>query len=132
MRILGLCDLITFLIFIYPKSLFLTSTFTKAFSIPQKTSALGEVIILFLFALSGYLMFRQKQSGLVISFILIPLRFVYGYFTLDFLSYLAYYLGFQVYISSGSFQSNWFYFLIALEVLRYSVSAYWYSKLNQQ
>lgn len=132
MRVLGCLDLFTFLIFIYPKSLYLISTFTNSFSIPQKASALSEVMILCFFALSGYLIFWQKQTGLLISFVQIPFRFIYLYFSFDFLSYLAYYLGLQNHISTPAFQNNWFYFLMVAEVLRYSVSAYWYNKLNQE
>jgi len=132
MRILGCLDLITFLIFIYPKFLFLISTFTINFSIPQKAGAIGEILVLLLFALSGYLIFKLKKSGFIISFILIPFRFVYGYFSFDFLSYLAYCSGFKNEISTDVFQNNWFYFLLVSEVMRYCLSAYWYSKLNQQ
>lgn len=132
MRILGFLDLFTFLIFIYPKSLFLISAFSSGFSIPQKAGALVEIIILLLFALSGYLIFKQNKSGFIISFVLIPFRFGYGYFSFDFLSYLAYYLGFQSDVSSASFQNNWFYLLLISELARYSVSVYWYNKLNQE
>lgn len=132
MRILGFLDLFTFLIFIYPKSLFLFSAFSNGFYIPQRAGALGEIIILFLFALSGYLIFKQNKSGFIISFVLIPFRFGYGYFSFDFLSYLAYYFGFQSDVSSSSFQNNWFYFLLISEVARYSVSVYLYNKLNQE
>ena len=132
MRILGCLDLITFLIFIYPKFLFLISTFTIAFSISQKAGAIGEILVLFLFALSGYLIFTLKKSGFIISFTLIPFRFVYGYFSFDFLSYLAYHSDFKNEISTASFQNNWFYFLLISEIVRYSISAYWYNKLNQQ
>ena len=132
MRILGCLDLITFLIFVHPKFLFLISTFTIGFSIPQKAGAIGEMIVLFLFALSGYLIFNLKKSGFIISFILIPFRFVYGYFSFDFLSYLAYHSDFKNEISTAVFQNNWFYFLLISEIVRYSISAYWYNKLNQQ
>jgi hypothetical protein len=132
MRVLGCLDLFTFLIFIYPKSIFLISTFTNSFSIPQKASALSEVMILCFFALSGYLIFWQKQTGLLISFVQIPFRFIYLYFSFDFLSYLAYYLGFQNHISTETFQNNWFYFLMVAEVFRYAVSAYWYNKQYKQ
>lgn len=132
MRILGCLDLFTFLIFIYPKSLYLISTLTKSFSIPQKASALGELIVLCVFTLSGYLIFKQSQKGLMISFIQIPFRFVYFYFSFDFLSYLAYYVGLQNYVSTAVFQNTWFYFLLISEVFRYSISAYWYKKLNHE
>ena len=132
MRILGCLDLFTFLIFIYPKFLFLISTFTIGFSIPQKAGAIGEILVLLLFALSGYLIITLKKSGFIISFVLIPFRFVYGYFSFDFLSYLAYYFGFKNDISTASFQNNWFYFLLISEIVKYSISAYWYNKLNQQ
>ena len=132
MRILGCLDLFTFLIFIYPKFLFLISTFTINFSIPQKAGAIGEILVLLLFALSGYLIFKLKKSGFIISFILIPFRFVYGYFSFDFLSYLAYCSGFKNEISTVGFLNNWIYFLLVSEVMRYCLSAYWYSKLNQQ
>ena len=132
MRILGCLDLITFLIFVHPKFIFLISTFTIGFSIPQKVVAIGELIVLFLFALSGYLIFNLKKSGFIISFILIPFRFVYGYFSFDFLSYLAYCFGFINEISTAGFQNNWFYFLLISEIVRYSISAFWYNKLNQQ
>lgn len=132
MRSLGYLDLITFFIFIYPKSLFLISAFSSGFSTPQKVSALAEIIILFFFVLLGYLFFKQQKSGLVLSFVLIPFRFIYSYFSFDFLSYLVYYLGFQNNISTASFQNSWFYFLLISEVVRYSVSVFWYNKLNQQ
>ena len=132
MRILGCLDLFTFLIFIYPKFLFLISTFTINFSIPRKAGALGEILVLLLFALSGYLIFSLKKSGFIISFVLIPFRFIYGHFSFDFLSYLAYCSGFKNEISTVGFQNNWFYFLLVSEVMRYCLSAYWYNKLNQQ
>ena len=132
MRILGCLDLITFLIFVHPKFLFLVSTFTIAFSISQKAGAIGEILVLFLFALSGYLIFTLKKSGFIVSIILIPFRFVYGYFSFDFLSYLAYHINFKNEISMAGFQNNWFYFLLISEIVRYSISAYWYNKLNQQ
>lgn len=132
MRILGCLDLFTFLIFIYPKFLFVISTFTIGFSIPQKTGSIGEILILFLFALSGYLIFNLKKSGFIISFILIPFRFTYSYFSFDFLSYLAYCSGFRNEISTAGFQNNWFYFLLVSEIMRYCLSAYWFNRLNQQ
>lgn len=132
MRILGCLDLITFLIFVYPKSLFLLSSFSNGFSIPQRASALAEIIILFLFALSGYLIIKQKKSGFILSIVMIPFRFIYGYFSFDFMSYLAYYSGFGSEVSTISFQNNWFYFLLLSEISRYSISAYWYNKLNQE
>ena len=132
MRILGCFDLITFLIFIYPKFLFLVCTFTIGFSVPQKAGVISEILILLLFALSGYLIFTLKKSGFIISFILIPFRFVYGYFSFDFLSYLAYHFDFKNEISTATFQNNWFYFLLISEIMRYTISAYWYNKLNQQ
>ena len=132
MRILGCLDLITFLIFVHPKFIFLISTFTIGFSIPQKVVAIGEILVLFLFALSGYLIFTLKKSGFIISFTLIPFRFIYGYFSFDFLSYLAFHSDFKSEISTAGFQNNWFYFLLISEIVRYSISAYWYNKLNQQ
>ena len=132
MRILGCLDLITFLIFIYPKFLFLISTFTIGFSILQKAGVISEILILLLFDLSGYLIFTLKKSGFIISFILIPFRFTYSYFSFDFFSYLAYHSDFKNEISTAGFQNNWFYFLLFSEVLRYSISAYWFNKLNQQ
>jgi hypothetical protein len=130
MRFLGCLDLITFLIFISPKLQYLISTYNLPFSILQKTSALIEVLILFLFLFASYFLWKNKTLGLTISFLLIPFRLIYLYFSFDFISYLAYYLGLNEIVSSAYFQYYWFYILLVLEIIRFTISVYWYKKLN--
>lgn len=133
LRLFGCFDSITFLLFIKAKILYLTTTYSQIqFFIPQKAGAILESIILSSFLFSGILLFQQKKSGLIFSFIQIPFRFIYLYFSFDFLSYLAYYLGFELEVSTTNFQNVWFYFLLIAEIMRYSFSTYWYNKLNQQ
>ncbi|TKB99233.1 hypothetical protein [Pedobacter cryophilus] len=133
LRLFGCFDIITFLLFVKAKTLYLLTAFGEMqFYIPQKAIAIWEIIVLLSFLLSGILLFQQKKSGLIFSCIQIPFRFIYLYFSVDVFSYLAYYLGFKFEISTANFQNNWFYLLLLLEVMRYSLSAYWYNKLNQQ
>ena len=133
LRLFGCFDIITFLLFAKAKTLYLTTAFSQLqFFIPQKASAIWELLVLLSFLFSGILLFQQKKSGLILSFIQIPIRFIYLYFTLDFLSYLAYQLGFNYEISTASFQNLWFYVLLISEVLRYLLSAMWYQKLASQ
>lgn len=132
LRLLGVFDILTFLLFIKPKLLFLSASFSfLPFSILQKTNALFEVILLLLFLASGILLFLQKKSGLIFSFILIPFRFSFLYFSLDFLSHLAYFLSANQWIAPISFPSYWFYMLLLAEITRYALSVYWYYKLTK-
>jgi hypothetical protein len=132
LRFLGCCDILTFLLFINPKSQFLLQTFEyQNFSMAQKAFALWEVLVLLFFLLSGLLLILNKKSGLLTSFLIIPFRVVFLYFSIDFLSFSAYYFGFKNLVSSATFQHYWFYVLIFFEVLRYSVSFYWYNNLKR-
>jgi hypothetical protein len=132
LRLLGVFDILTFLLFIKPKLLFLSASFSfLPFSILQKTNALFEVILLLLFLTSGILLFLQKKSGLIFSFILIPFRFSFLYFSLDFLSHLAYFLSANQWIAPISFPPYWFYMLLLAEITRYALSVYWYYKLTK-
>lgn len=69
-------------------------------------------------------------KGLLFTFFLIPFRVVFIYYSFDFLSYLAYYLGFSALVSSSSFQYNWFYCLLIFEAFRYLYSFYLYYKFS--
>jgi hypothetical protein len=127
LRIFGFLDLLTFLIFIFPKTNYLLSTFELPFSIAQKFGAIWEIIVLLFFLLTAFFLFKKPKAGLIFSFIIVPFRISYIYFSLDILSYIAYYLGFSELISASYFQNYWFYVLIIFEVLRYILSLYWYS-----
>ena len=132
LRLLGALDILTFLLFIKSKLSFLSTTFNfLQFSILQKTNALFEVILLILFLTSGILLFQQKKLGLILSFVLIPFRFSFLYFSLDFLSHLAYFLSSNQWIAPISFPSYWFYVLLFTEIIRYALSVYWYYKLTK-
>lgn len=132
LRLLGALDILTFLLFIKSKFLFLYTTFNYLqFSSLQKTNALFEVILLLLFLISGILWFQQKKSGIILSFILIPFRFSFLYFSFDFLSHLAYFLSVNQWIAPITFPSYWFYILLLAEIIRYALSVYWYYKLTK-
>lgn len=131
LRFFGCCDIFTFFIFISPKFQYLQQNLTYSyFSMAQKTAALWEVFVLLLFLLSGILLFLPRKSGLITSFILIPFRVTFLYFSFDFISYLMYHLGFQNLVSTSQFQNQWFFILIVAEVLRYTYSFFAYYKLS--
>ncbi|MBU0695149.1 MAG: hypothetical protein KKE39_01295 [Bacteroidetes bacterium] len=132
LRFLGCCDILTFFIFIIPKTQFFIQTFEyQNFSMAQKASALWEVLVLLFFLSSGTLLILNKKSGLLFSFILIPFRVAFLYFSFDFISYLLYHLGYQTLVSSAPFQSYWFWFLLITEVLRYTYSLFVYYRLSK-
>ncbi len=132
LRFLGILDVITFLIFIKPKLFFLSETFNStSFSILQKTNSLFDFLLLLMFLMSGILLLQQKSLGLILSFFLIPFRFSFLYFSLDFISHLAYLENYNQFIYSFFYQNYWFYFLLLTEIIRYSFSVYWYYKLTK-
>jgi hypothetical protein len=130
LKLFCILDCLTFLIFISPKLNYLFSTFKFSFSIADNMLAIWEIVVLLLFLLSGYLLWFKPKSGLFCSFILIPFRFVFLYFSFDFLSYLTYYLGFKDLVSTVVFQDKWYFVLLALETLRYLYSIYIYYKIS--
>jgi hypothetical protein len=132
LRILGCFDIITFLLFINNKFLFFLETFGELqFSMLQKINSIIEILVLLCFLITGVLLLIQKRSGLIFSFILIPLRFIFLYFTLDIISYLAYSFGLSKIISTAYFQSNWLLCLLFTEIMRTTFSTYWYFKLSR-
>ncbi len=131
LRFFGLSDALTFLIFIPSKLDFLLSTFKFPFSVATKVEAIWEILVVLFFLLTAVLLLLKPKKGLFCSFIIIPFRIVFLYFSLDFLSFAAYNLGFENLISSANFQHHWFYVLIFFEILRYSISFYWYSLLKR-
>ncbi|MEO5911439.1 MAG: hypothetical protein ABIP95_11155 [Pelobium sp.] len=131
LRFFGLLDLLTFLIFIPSKFYFLISTFEFPFSAATKVGAIWELMVLLFFLLTGTLLFLKPKTGLLFSFILVPFRIVFLYFSFDFLSFLLYHLGFKNLVSSAGFQHYWFYVLMVFEMLRYGLSFYWYSILKR-
>ncbi|MBD3748847.1 MAG: hypothetical protein IE931_05080 [Sphingobacteriales bacterium] len=131
LRFFGCCDVLTFFIFITPKFQYLQQNLSYSyFSMGQKAAALWEVLVLFLFLLSGILLLLKKKSGLTISFILIPFRVTFLYFSFDFISYLLYHFGFQNLVSTSQFQNQWFFILLGAEVLRYAYSFFAYYHLS--
>jgi len=126
----AILDCFTFLIFILPKFYYLLGTYNFSFSISVKISAIWEILILLFFLLTSYFLWFKPKSGLICSFILIPFRVVFLYFSFDFLSYLSYYLGFKHFVSTAMFKYYWFYILLILEGLRYLDSVYTYYKLS--
>jgi len=131
LRIFGLLDAITFLIFISAKINFLLNTFNLSYSLSDKIGAIWEVLILLLFIITGILLLFKPQLGLSFSFLLIPFRIIFLYFSLDFLSFATYYLGYTEFISTAIFNQSWFYVLLTTEILRYTFSFYWYYKLKE-
>lgn len=131
LRFFGLLDVLTFLIFIPSKFYFLLSTFKFPFSIATKVEAFWEVLVLLFFLLTAILLSFKPKKGLLCSFIIIPFRIVFLYFSFDFLSFSLYHLGFQNWISSAVFQHYWIYVLMIFEVLRYGISFYWFSILKR-
>jgi hypothetical protein len=130
LKLFSILDCLTFLIFFSSKFNYLLSTFKFSFSIADNILAVWEIIVLLIFLLSSYLLWFKPKSGLFCSFILIPFRIVFLYFSFDFLSYLAYYLGFKDLVSTTVFQDKWFFILLALEALRYIYSIYAYYKIS--
>lgn len=131
LRFFGCCDVFTFLIFISPKFQYLQQNLAyQYFSMAQKASALWEVLVLFLFLIAGVLLLFQKKSGLITSFILIPFRVTFLYFSFDFMSYLLYHIGFQNLVSTSQFQNRRFFILLGAEVLRYAYSFFAYYRLS--
>ncbi|MBC7655405.1 MAG: hypothetical protein H7098_13145 [Oligoflexus sp.] len=130
LKLFAILDCVTFLIFISPKYHYLLSTFNFSFSIADKTLAIWDILILFFFLLTAYLLWFKPKLGLICSFILVLFRIVFLYFSFDFLSYVAYYLGFKDFISTAMFQHYWFFILLILEGLRYLGSVYDYYRLS--
>lgn len=126
LRVLGILDLLTFLIFISAKTSHLLATFQFPFPMSAKVVALWEIIVLFFFLKTAILLWIKPKSGLFFSFLLIPFRIVFIYYSFDFLSYLSHYFNISTF---GDFQNNWFYTLFFLESLRYMFSFYVYYKL---
>ncbi len=131
LRIFGLLDILIFLLFIPSKAAFLIDTFSLPFSAEQKVGAIWQVLVLFFFLFTGILLFQQKKSGFILSFISILFRFTFLYFSFDFLSYLAYHLGFDLLVANASFQDGWFYLLIVMEVSRYVYSFYAFQQISK-
>ena len=131
LRFFGLLDVLTFLIFIPSIFYFFLSTFKFPFSIATKVEAVWELLVLFFFLITAIFLFLKPKSGLLFSFIIIPLRIIFLYFSFDFLSYLTFYFNFENLVSSATFQHYWFYVLIFSESLRYVISFYWYSNLKR-
>lgn len=130
LRIFGILDLLTFLIFIPSKINHLLSTFQFPFSLSAKVSAFWEISALFFFLTTALYLWFKPKLGLLFTFFLIPFRVVFSYYSFDFLSYLAYNLGFSTLVSSANFQYNWFYCLLTFEAFRYLYSFYLYYKLG--
>ncbi|OAQ38125.1 hypothetical protein A5893_15080 [Pedobacter psychrophilus] len=130
LKLFAILDCITFLIFLSPRFNYILSTYDFSFSIADKVSAIWQILILFFFLFTSYSLWFKAKLGLICSFILIPFRVVFLYFSFDFLSYLAYYLGFKDFVSTAIFQHYWFYILLILEGLRYLDSVYAYYKLS--
>ncbi|MBK0382484.1 hypothetical protein I5M32_05870 [Pedobacter sp. SD-b] len=130
LKLFGILDAITFLIFICPKFNYLISTFKFPFATAIKVAALWENLILLLFLITACFLFLKPKTGLIFSFILIPFKIAFSYYSFDFLSYLAYYMGFQPPVNNHTFQYNWYYFLLITEALRYLYSLYAYYKLS--
>ncbi len=131
LRFFGLLDALTFLIFIPSKFNFLLSTYKIHFSIAFKVHAIWELLVLLFFLTTAILLILKPKTGLFYSFIILPFRIVFLYFSFDFLSYLAYHFGLENLVSSTSFQNYWFYVLIFSEIIRYAISFYWYSNLKR-
>jgi hypothetical protein len=132
LRIIGLLDAITFLIFISAKANYLSTAFSLSYALNNQIGAIWEFLVLFLFLISAILLWFKPIQGLYLSFLLIPFRIVFLYFSLDFLSYAAYYLGYVTYISTAIFQKQWFYFLLLSEGIRYVFSFYWYYQIKSK
>jgi hypothetical protein len=132
LRIIGILDAITFFIFISAKANYLFATFSLSYALNNQIGAIWDILVLFLFLITAILLWFKPTKGLFLSFLLIPLRIVFLYFSLDFLSYLAYNLGYVEFISTGIFQQNWFYFLLLGEGIRYIFSFYWYYQIKSK
>lgn len=132
LRVIGLLDAITFLIFLYPKTNYLLTTFRLSFALNTQIGAIWDLLILFLFLITAILLWYKPTKGLFLSFLLIPFRIVFLYFSLDFLTYLAYYLGYIEFISTAIFQQKWFYFLLIGDGVRYLFSFYWYYQIKSK
>ncbi len=131
LRVFGIFDLLTFLIFIPSKINYLFATFNFPFPMSAKIDALWQILVLFLFLATAYFFWFKPKSGLLFSFLLIPFRVAFIYFSLDFLSFLAYGFGFEQLISGVRFQVSWVYVLFYAEAARYIYSFYAYYKLHQ-
>ncbi len=128
LRIFGILDLLTFLIYIPSKFNYLLATFNFPFSMSAKIDALWQIVVLLLFVATACFFWIKPNLGLLFSFILIPFRIVSIYYSLDFLSFLAYRVGFSELISSSIFQLDWLYVLFCGEAVRYVYSFYAYYK----
>lgn len=131
LRFFGCCDLFIFFIFITPKFQYLQQNLSYSyFSMAQKAAALWEVLVLLLFLISGILLLFEQKQGLISSFVLIPFRVTFLYFSFDFISFLLYNFGFQNLVSTNQFQNQWFFILLGAEVLRYAYSFFAYYRLS--
>lgn len=130
LRLFGIFDLLTFLIYLPSKFNYLLATFNLPFSMSAKTDALWQIVVLLLFLATAYLLWIKPKLGLLFSFLLIPFRIIFIYYSLDFLSFLSYEFGLVNYFSATISRFNWVYLLFLGEALRYVYSFYGYYKVS--
>ncbi len=126
--VFGLIDLASFLVFFYPKFLFVKEAFgIFNFTLIQKLIALSEFSLVFLFLLSGIQLIRFKKAGIYLSILALVSRMMFHHFSLDVLLFLIYNINPHLFnnIDLNTYWKNFsIYIFVIFETLRYAISYY--------